>query len=399
MAAAPRTDASGRTAPRVARVARVALRAHARRHRILLPLLAALLVVAGCASLLAGENHRTDGSAASFDAERRTVTGYVPYWDQQRAFAVVRENLRIFDEVSPMWYSLDEAGNVVLADDEHTTVDRDEVRFLQDRGIRVIPTVANLRNGEWTTETVQEVLHDPEKRTAHVRNIVDLAVRQGYDGMDVDYESLQAGDREVYSAFLRELGAALGAEGKVLTTSVHPKQSEPGPYEHNKAQNYRAIGKAADQVRVMTYDYHWDTSPPGPVAPVGWVDDVISWTVTQIPAEKVRLGVVLLGYDWVIGGNGSTVSYEQATARAREHDASISHVGPGHSPMFSYTDDRGREHEVWFEDARSVRPKLRLVEKYDLGGAFFWRLGGEDSRVWDLVGPKPDPTPGAGVTP
>lgn len=370
-----------------------------RRHRILLVMLAAILALAGCTSFSADEHPRTHADTAAFDNDARTVVGYVPYWDQQRGFAVVRENLEIFDEVSPMWYSLDAAGNVVLADDEHTTIDPAEVRFLQDRGILVIPTVANLRNGEWTTDTVQKVLHDPDTRAAHVRNIVDLALRRGYDGIDVDYESLQARDREVYSAFLRELGRALHAEGKLLTTSVHPKQSEPGPNEHNKAQNYSAIGAAADQVRVMTYDYHWDTSPPGPVSPVDWVEDVIAWTVTQIPAEKVRLGVVLLGYDWVIGGNGSTVSYEQATARARKHDASISHVGTGHSPTFSYTDDRGREHEVWFEDVQSVRPKLRLVEKYDLGGTFFWRLGGEDSRVWSLVGPRPSPEPGVAVNP
>ena len=352
-------------------------------------IVAVALALAGCSSWFTGTPPGTRvASSSSTDWAARTVVGYVPYWDQERAFDVARKHLEVFDQISPMWYSLDAKGNIVLADAKHTHIDPAEVHYLQNQGIQVIPTIANLRNGKWTYKPVHKVLHDPALRETHIRNIVNLAVRAGYDGIDVDYESLQSEDREAYSTFMRELGKALDAKGKLLTTSVHPKQSEPGPYEHNKAQDYRAIGAAADQVRVMTYDYHWSTSEPGPVAPVDWVEDVISWTVTQIPKDKVVLGAVLLGYDWVDGGQGETVSYQKAMSLAREHDASIARKGPGRSPWFTYTDARGRGHEVWFEDAQSVEAKLGLVQKYDLGGVFFWRLGGADERVWTLVQPS-----------
>ncbi len=257
------------------------------------------------------------------------------------------------------------------------------VRDLQARGIRIVPTVTNLRDGDWDPEVVQTVLHDPAAMDTHVDALVELAVTNGYDGIDIDYEHLRARDREVYSEFLTKLGTALHAAGKRLTTAVHPKTTEAGDDERNVAQDYRAIGAAVDQVRVMTYDYSWETSPPGPVAPADWVEDVISWTVTRIPAEKVILGIVLLGYDWG-DGPGVTVDYEQASALAQSHGVTMQRFGDG-SPWFGYRDSSGVQHEVWYEDARSIRTKLELVDEYRLGGAFFWRLGGEDPSLWPLV--------------
>ena len=327
---------------------------------------------AGCSK--GGSGERGDEVGASTD-----VIGYVPYWDQERGFATVRQHLTLFDEVSPMWYSLDGAGRVVLTDAENTVVDVRTVRFLQAKGIKVIPTITDLRNGDWHPETVRSMLHDPDRRKAHVRRVANLVMTNRYDGIDVDYEDLQANDRAAYTAFLRELAAVLHPRGKVLTSAVHPKLSDAGDDGRNAAQDFRAIGATVDQVRVMTYDYHWDTSPPGPVAPAEWVRDVIAWTVGQIPSRKVVLGAVLLGYDWV-DGLGQTVDYLQATSLARMHHARVVR-SPDGTPSFSYT-AHGKRHAVWFEDATSVRAKLDLVSKYRLGGVFFWRLGGEDPDVW-----------------
>lgn len=312
--------------------------------------------------------------------------GYVPYWDQKRAFRVVRRNPELFDEVSPVWYAPEANGHVVLTDAENTKVDLRMVRNLQARGIRIVPTVTNLRDGDWDPEVVQTVLHDPATMDTHVDALVELAVTNGYDGIDIDYEHLRARDREAYSEFLTRLGTALRARGKQLTAAVHPKMTEAGDDERNVAQDYEAIGAAVDQVRVMTYDYSWETSPPGPVAPAGWVEDVISWAVTRIPAEKVILGIVLLGYDWG-DGPGVTVDYQQASALAHRHSVTMQRFRDG-SPWFAYRDSSGVQHEVWYEDTRSVRTKLELVDEYGLGGAFFWRLGGEDPSVWPVVHSK-----------
>jgi spore germination protein len=327
-----------------------------------------------------------DDSAEPDDATARTGDpmpvriGYVPYWDQRRALDVVWQRPDMFDQVSLVWYSLEPNGRIVLTDDRYTHVNPQAVKDMQARGIRVIPTVTSLRNGRWNADIVQQMLHDPAARRTHIRELVDLAVTKGYDGIDIDYESLSSADRTVYSEFLSDLGRKLHAAGKVLTTAVHPKTSNAGYDERNLAQDYRAIGAAVDQVRVMTYDYSWDTSPPGPVAPARWVEKVVAWTVTQIPRDKVVLGIDLLGYNWS-DGHGVTVDHQRAQALSEAYGATIRRSADG-SPSFTYRDSTGNRHEVWWEDARSVRVKLRLVSEYGLGGVFFWRLGGEDSNVW-----------------
>jgi hypothetical protein len=182
------------------------------------------------------------------------VIGYVPYWDQERGFATVRQHLALFDEISPVWYSLDTAGRVILSDPENTVVDRPTVRFLQDNGIKVIPTITDLRDGDWDPAAVSSMLRDPARRRAHVQRIAQLVATEAYDGIDIDYEDLQATDRTTYSAFLRELADELHSEGKLLTSTVHPKVSDAGDDERNVAQDFRAIGAVVDEVRVMTYD-------------------------------------------------------------------------------------------------------------------------------------------------
>lgn len=329
-----------------------------------------------------------DDSAEPDDADRTeesmpTRIGYVPYWDQRRALEVVSQRPDMFDQVSVVWYSLDPSGRIVRTDDTYTNINRPAVRSMQARGIDVIPTVTNLRNGDWNVDIVQKMLHDPAARRTHIRELVELARTEGYDGLDVDYEDLSGDDRTAYTQFLTELGDELHAAGKVLTTAVHPKTSNAGYDDRNLAQDYRAIGAAVDQVRVMTYDYSWDTSPPGPVAPAAWVEKVIAWTVTQIPRDKVVLGIDLMGYNWS-GGRGVTVDHRHAQTLADKHRATV-HRSEDGTPWFTYRDSSGDRHEVWYEDARSASAKLELVSEYDLGGVFFWRLGGEDSKVWSAT--------------
>ena len=353
-----------------------------RRRSVIRRLVAGAITVAGAFGLiLFAHAHLFDsGDAVRPTGSHGVSIGYVPYWDQERAFDIVRENSNLFDEISPVWYSLDWSGQVVLADAEYTTVEPDTVDELQEQGIKVIPTVTNLRNGEWSPGLVQAMLSSPARIRAHVREIVDLVLEQGYDGIDIDYESLRAVDRGPFTTFLEQLATALHAENKTLAAAVHPKTSDEGDDERNRAQDYRAIGAAVDQVRLMAYDYSWDTSPPGPVAPAQWVEDVVAWTVTQIPPEKVILGIDLLGYDWG-AGPGMTVDYGQAMRLAREQHATIRR-DPDGTPWFAYDDSMGTRHEVWFEDAESADAKVRLVNDYGLGGAYFWRLGGADPSVW-----------------
>ena len=333
------------------------------------------LILAACTAAQPGDERQTGGPNGD-----RVVAASIPYYDQQRAFESAKKHTDLFTDISFWWYSVLPDGDIGLLDERYTKVNRGMVRQLQDKGIRVIPHIANYTRGEWTPENASVVIRDPTLRSTHVRNIVDLVMREGYDGIDIDYESLTDGDREPLVTFLTELSAALHEHDKLLTISVQPKISDAGDGPHNRAQDYAAIGEVVDRVNVMTYDYSYSDSDPGPVAPLNWVDDVLAYTTTQIPPGKVVLGNVLLGYDWG-RGEGKTVTWEQATDLADDNGADIEWDNDTQSPWFRFNGADGL-HEVWFENAESTAQKLDLVNKYDLGGTFFWRLGGEDPDTW-----------------
>jgi spore germination protein len=248
-----------------------------------------------------------------------------------------------------------------------------------------MPTIANHANGSWIPEQTSALLADPDRREDHVEHIVELVTSHGFDGIDIDYEDLTADDRAGFSSFVTELGAELHHKRKILTVTVHPKPSDAGYDQRNLAQDYAAIGAAADQVRVMAYDWHATGSDPGPVAPLDWVRTIVSWTATQIPPDKIVLGIPLYAYDWGPTGDAVALTVPQAEALARDHGQSIQRDPATGSACFDYTAADGTAHRVWLEDAFAADGKVMLAAERGLGGVFLWRLGDVEDQLWDVL--------------
>jgi spore germination protein len=330
----------------------------------------------------------------------KRVSGNLVFWDQSRGFDVIRANADLFSDISPFWYRVAADGHVTPYTTEAGASYEDPaiLSFLRANGILVIPTVANILNGVWDGALVSRIIADPALTTVNIESLVQLAVTKEYDGIDLDYENLNASDRPAFTSFVNQLAVALHANGKLLTVNVYAKTSEPGTWSGPQAQDWWAIGQVADQVRIMTYEYHWSTSGAGPISPVDWVGDVLAFARTTIPAQKIMQGVPLYGYDWV-GQSGVDVVWEQAMALVRQYGAIVQWDAASASPWFEYLAKRTR-HTVWFENASSVDAKLQVNAAYDAGGVSFWRLGGQDPEVWSTLrnrlggtGPEPDSVP------
>ncbi len=309
------------------------------------------------------------------------VVGSLPFWNLTEGPNVVLANRNSFNEVSPWIYGIARNGQIVAQVPERAAETAAGMEQLRRSGIPLVPTIANVTNGRWAYEPVAEMLHDPAVMERHVNDIVALVKREGYAGIDIDYEDLRATDREAFTAFATRLGEALHAEDKILSIALFAKTSDAGEDQRNVAQDYAAIGTAADEVRLMAYDYHWSASPPGPVAPITWVRQVLDYAKTQIPAEKIVLGVPVSGFDWV-DGQGEPVSWLQSYGRTKAFNATLQYDRLSQSPSFKYTDAQGRTHEVWFENAESTTAKLEAAKAAGIRGVYLWMIGGEDDRTW-----------------
>jgi spore germination protein len=166
---------------------------------------------------------------ASATLERR-VSANLVFWDQDRGFDSIVTNADVISEVSPFWYRVAADGSVLpyVTELGASYEDSSILLFLRGRGIRVMPSVANVVDGVWDGALVSRIIRDPVLASTNIGNLVQLAVTKGYDGIDLDYENLSSSDRAAFSAFVVQLADALHANGKLLTVNVYAKTSEPG---------------------------------------------------------------------------------------------------------------------------------------------------------------------------
>ncbi len=305
----------------------------------------------------------------------------VPYWNFSRGLNTVLANKHELTMVSPWMYGVSASGAVSPLDGGSDASASATLARLRASGLKLVPTIANFRDGAWQYELVAPMLHDAGQMRQQVGAITRLVTAQHLDGVDIDYEDLRAGDREAFSTFIAALARALHKRGKLLAVDVFAKASDAGYDQRNRAQDYRALGQAADQVRLMAYDYHWTTSSPGPVAPIGWVNQVLSYATREIPAKKIILGIPLYGYDWS-AGKGTAVTWVQVLRLLRTHPVPIHWDPASQSPWLRYIDRRGRQHELWFENAYSASVKFDAAHRHGIGGVYLWMFGDEDALTW-----------------
>jgi spore germination protein YaaH len=225
------------------------------------------------------------------------------------------------------------------------------------------------------------LLSDPGRAQAHRGALVQAAVDNGWDGLDIDYEDLPPTAGPALTDFLAALRDDLHAHGLELTVAVPARSSDGDAWA--LAYSYQLIGRIADEVRVMTYDHSWSGSAAGPVAPLPWVRDVVAYAVERVPREKLMLGLATYGYDWA-GDSGTDVAASDAVALAEQVGAEPRWDGAAAARTFSYERD-GQQHTVWYEDGRALAAKQQIAIDEGLRGVAIWALGGEDPKVWTSV--------------
>ncbi len=313
------------------------------------------------------------------------VVASVPYWSIGPGSQAVLANRGDVNEVSPWIYGIGSNGQIILDSGVSEATIRADLSRFRARGLRILPTLANVNaQGSFSYGAVARMLHDPAMAARQVADIVALVDANNYAGIDLDYENLQAGDRQAFTSFVTRLAAALHAHGRLLSVALFAKTTNAGYAPRNVAQDYAAIGRVADQVRLMAYDHAWSTSPPGAAAPIGWVRAVLTYAKTQIAASKIVLGIPLYGYDWS-GGYGTAITWQQAITLSRRYAAPLRYSTASQSSWFTYTDASGRRHTVWFESAKSSRAKFEAARDAGIAGVYLWMYGSPDPATWPAL--------------
>ena len=262
------------------------------------------------------------------------------------------------------------------------------IEAARNAGVAPIMVITNIdeETGGFSSDLAQTILTNQEVQNTLIENIMTTLREKNYYGLDIDFEYIYPENREDYNNFLRTISQRLREEGYILSTAVAPKISADQQGLLYEAHDYPVHGDIVDHVIIMTYEWGYTFGPPLPVAPLNEVRKVIDYAVTEIPSQKIFLGIPNYGYDWTLpytpGTAARTLTNTGAVDLANRVRASIEYDYQAQSPNFRYFDDNGVEHEVWFEDARSIRAKLGLVYLYDLGGVSYWTINRFFPQNW-----------------
>ncbi len=298
---------------------------------------------------------------------------------------VLRTTLPFLTYVSVFTYGLGADGTLIPPEVDDTRV----ITLAREYGTVPLLTLTSLNeDGNFSNDRVNLILSDPALGDTIIRNTAATVAQKGYGGVDVDFEYISAAYREAYISFIERMQAALGE--LPVFVSLAPKISATQPGLLYEAHDYGGLGQAADKVLLMTYEWGYTYGPPLAVAPINQVRRVVTYALTEIPADKIFLGTPNYGYNWTLPyeqgvSRAQSLSNVDATALAQAENAEIEFDPTALAPFFRYTDDEGREHVVWFEDARSVAATLDLVREFDLNGIGVWNILRYFPALWTVL--------------
>ncbi|WP_066302046.1 glycoside hydrolase family 18 protein [Bacillus sp. FJAT-29937] len=249
--------------------------------------------------------------------------------------------------------------------------------------------ITNQENDQFSDELGRILLNDMPIQDKFINNIVATAKKYGFRDIHFDFEYLRPADREAYNRFLRKAKARFQQEGWLISTALAPKTSAGQKGRWYEAHDYKAHGEIVDFVVIMTYEWGYSGGPAMAVSPIGPVRKVLEYAISEIPSNKILMGQNLYGYDWTLpfvqGSFARALSPQQAIQLAANNHVAIQYDTKAQAPFFHYTDQAGKRHEVWFEDARSIQAKFDLIKELKLRGMSYWKLGLSFPQNWLLI--------------
>jgi len=265
------------------------------------------------------------------------------------------------------------------------------VAIAHRNNVKIMPVVHNLlyRPGGTTLakNVVKVLVSNEQNRNAFALNVLRLLQKFDFDGVNIDIEDVFIEDSANLSLLYAEIARVLRPRGYFFSASVPARVSDAPFNPFSDPFNYAAIGNSVDEFVAMLYNEHgWPGSGPGPVVSIGWMERVLRYTISKMPKEKVVGAVSVFGFDFnLTTGRNTYVTYDMAVNLARRYNKDIIFDEETQTPMFAYVDAQGNNHEVWFEDARSIYAKIELAWELGVKGIALWRLGMEDESIWTML--------------
>lgn len=298
---------------------------------------------------------------------------------------VLNETLPYLEEMSVFSYGFSEEGELIPPALPVEWMINDALY----KGVRPVLTLTPFgKDGQFNNYLIHRMLINERARGNLIANIVDTITEMGYEGVNIDFEFILSEDRDNFTQFVGDVTTAVNELGYEVTVDLAPKTSSTQSGLLYEGKDYMGLGNTSNRAFVMTYEWGYTYGPAMAVAPINKVRQVLEYAITQIPSEKISMGIPNYGYDftqpYVRGeSKAKTIGNIEAVNIAINNNSIIMFDEISKTPFFSYVEDNVT-HEVWFEDARSIWEKYKLIKEYNLYGFGCWQIMQLFRPMWIL---------------
>ena len=306
-------------------------------------------------------------------ADRPLAIGFYVNWDDS-SYPSLKRALPTLDWVIPTWMSL--SGQDMAL---HTSIDAKALTLIrtQKPSTPILPLLQNAVDGNWDGKGLAHMLADPALRQARIAQIVAFVAAYHFQGITIDFEEVPDASQKDLKTFLTELNGAFDPHGWGIVLSV--------PFD-DPSWDYAGYADIVDFELLMAYDQHWAGKDPGSIAGEDWFEQTLDKRMKALDPDQTIIAIGSYGYDWAKGHNAETLTFQDAMDRASDAQADISFDSDSQNPHFSYSEDDGTEHQVWFLDGVTAYNEIHAADDYKPYGYALWRLGAEDPSIWSVLG-------------
>ena len=308
------------------------------------------------------------------------AVGFYVNWDYS-SYTSLKQNIDELDWVVPEWIRLSGEDSDPLVLD----IDDKAVELIRDQrpDMPVLPLVQNYKNEHWNTDILVKAVSSEANRQKLIASLLNVIDKDHFGGLTLDIEEIPAESQTDLFVFVDELHQVFQKRGLILAQAV--------PFD-NPDWNYAAFASVTDYLMLMGYDEHWSSGQPGPVAGTDWFDELLTKRMESLSPAKTIVCMGNYGYDWSNDGSeAETVSFQDSLLLAKEsldspEDIKFDPISK--NPYFTYDEDDGTSHTVWFLDAVSAFDEIKSAKSYGVAGIALWRLGSEDPSLWKVWGSR-----------
>lgn len=296
------------------------------------------------------------------------INGYAyPFIDRK----VLEKNLFYLTYLSIFNYTVSEDGKLNDIDDIEL------INMAKNYGVAPIMVVSNVtKEGTVNKEIVHKFLSNEDSVKNLIENILLVAKEKGYYGVNLDIPDFLPEDRQNYIDAVTNVIGRLKSEDIKVYITIYPNAFGPEGIISSSEMDFTRIMQLLDGVVLISYSWGYISEIPFNAIPFDYQLILLEYIETQIPPEKIAVGLTTIGYILRLPysegvSRAEVISNENAIQLARDTGAVINFNENNLSSNFFINKE---DYFVYFHDVRGLNPHLEVVTQHNLSGIALWNI-------------------------